>query len=103
MADVEVYVPEDGLLDEMDRLSDLTVTVTAEMDRKTLSLGEFLDLEVDSVLEFGRPTGENIDVYAEDVLIGWGEILVMDGALTVRVASVRNPRLPGDVAEPDAD
>lgn len=78
----------------MERLTDVPIGLRAELDQTTLTFGEVLDLEVGSVIPLSRPTGENIDVYAENVLIGWGEVLIIDGALTVRLADLRNAHLP---------
>jgi hypothetical protein len=50
---------------------------------------------VDSVLNLSRPTGENVDLYAGKVLIGYGEILVIEQSLAVRVAELRT-RAPHD-------
>ena len=77
------------LLNQMEALSDLTVTVRAELDQKAVTLSELLDLDVGTLLPFSRPTGENIDIYAEEVLIGWGEVLLTECTLTVRVANLR--------------
>ena len=41
-----------------------------------------------------RSTGENIDIYAGEVLLGWGEVLMMDGAMAVRLADLRNAGVP---------
>jgi hypothetical protein len=43
-----------------------------------------------SVVTFPRPTGENVDLYAEEVLIGTGEILIVDSTLAVRVSDIRD-------------
>ena len=83
----------DELLEQMESLSDLTVTVRAELDQKLIPIAELMELEVGALLPFSRPTGENIDIYAEEVLIGWGEILLVDDVLTVRVANVRDTRM----------
>jgi len=83
------------LLEQMETLSDVFITVRAELAHTTLAFSELLDFEVGSVFQLPRPTGENIDVYAEDVLIGWGEVLLLDGAMTVRIADLRNALLPG--------
>jgi len=44
-----------------------------------------------------RPAGENIDVYVGGVLIGYGELLVVESSLAVRLADLR------DKAEDSAD
>jgi flagellar motor switch protein FliN len=83
------------LLDEMEGLSDIVLAMRAELDQTTLTFGELLNLDVGSIVTLSRPTGENIDIYVEDVLIGWGEVLLMEGAMTVRLADLRNARVPG--------
>ena len=90
------------LLNQMEELSDLTVTVRAELDQKVVTLSELLNLDVGTLLPFSRPTDENIDIYAEEVLIGWGEVLLTDGALTVRVANLRRLAASGTEGTDDA-
>ena len=80
------------LLHEMETLGDFSIAVRAELDQSTFTLEQLLALEPGGLLPLARPTGENIDLYAEEVLIGWGEVLLMDGNLTVRIASLRDAR-----------
>jgi flagellar motor switch/type III secretory pathway protein FliN len=47
-----------------------------------------MKLETGSILELNRATGENVDLYAEKVLLGTGEILVVESNLAVRVADL---------------
>jgi flagellar motor switch/type III secretory pathway protein FliN len=47
-----------------------------------------LELAPDTLLPLSRPAGENIDIYVGDVLIGSGEVLVVDSCLAVRVADL---------------
>ena len=82
------------LLHEMESLGDFSLTVRAELEQSTFTLDQLLALEPGELLSLARPTGENIDVYAEEVLIGWGEVLLVDGTLTVRIASLRDTRQP---------
>ncbi len=62
----------------------------AELDHRTVAFSDLVNLDVGSVLQLGRPTGENVDLYAEDVLIGNGEILIVDSTLAVRIADLRD-------------
>src|SRR5438105_14783611 len=87
--------PQTAILDQMEKLGDVFITVRAELDQTALTCSELLDLDVGGLITLARPTGENIDIYAEDVLIGWGEVLLMDGTLTVRLADLRNALPPG--------
>lgn len=86
---------EDTLLEKMETLANVPLILRAELDQTILTFGEVLDLEVGSVVQLTRGTGENIDVYFENVLVGWGEVLMIDGALTVRLAELRGPNALG--------
>jgi flagellar motor switch protein FliN/FliY len=90
----------------MQQIEDVRIAVRAELDQTTLTFAELLNLDVGSLIQLSRPTGENIDIYIEDILLGWGEVLLMDGTMTVRLADLRNARLPDlqeeDQVEPEA-
>jgi flagellar motor switch protein FliM len=76
------------VLAEYRAIENVKLTVVAELDRGTISMGELLRLEVGDILPFARPVGENIDLFAADVLIGNAEILAVNEKLAVRVADV---------------
>jgi flagellar motor switch protein FliN len=81
-------------LDRMQQVMDVPLTLRAELDQKLMTFGELLDLDIGSIIRLSRPTGENIDIYTGDVLIGWGEILLVDGNMAVRIADLRDASLP---------
>jgi flagellar motor switch/type III secretory pathway protein FliN len=70
------------------QLQNVKLTVLAELDRGTIAMGELLNLKVGDILPFARPVGENIDLFAADILIGNAEILALNEKLAVRVADV---------------
>jgi len=84
----------DQLLEHFEKCGDVIVEVRAELDRTAFTVLELLGLEPGSLLEFSRSTGENIDIYAGEVLLGWGEVLMTDGAMAVRLADLRNAGVP---------
>ena len=69
---------------------DVDLDVYAELDQRSVSFGELVSLDIDSLLPLRRPSGENIDLYVGEILLGNGEILVMDGKLAIRVADLRD-------------
>jgi flagellar motor switch protein FliN len=84
-------------------VEDVKVTLRAELDQRTISFPALLGLEVGSILQLTRPTGENVDLYAGDVLIGCGEILIIDSNLAVRMADLGGKFLHGRyLAGPEA-
>ena len=89
-----IMEPSESLLEQIENCGDVIVEVRAELDRTAFTVQELLGLEPGSLLEFSRSTGENIDIYAGEVLLGWGEVLLMDGAMAVRLADLRNAGVP---------
>jgi flagellar motor switch/type III secretory pathway protein FliN len=71
-------------------IMDVDVGIYAELDQRIVSFGELVSLDIDSLLPLSRSSGENIDLYVDEVLLGNGEILVVDGKLAVRVADLRD-------------
>lgn len=90
-------------LEQIQKLSDVRLTLRVELDQTILTFEQLMALEVGGLLQLNRPTGENIDVYVEEALLGWGEVLLMDGMMTVRLADLRNARLPGLHADEEID
>ena len=82
-------------------VEDVKITLRAELDQRTISFPELLGLDVGSILQLTRPTGENVDLFVGQALIGCGEILVLDASLAVRVQELGNNFLHGrEVDEP---
>jgi len=69
-------------------VENVKIMISAELDKRTIGFPELMRLEPGSILELRRPTGENVDIYAGKVLLGNGEILVVESNLAVRVADL---------------
>jgi flagellar motor switch protein FliN/FliY len=69
-------------------VENVKIVIRVELDRRTISFPELMKMKEGSILELTRPTGENVDIYAEKVLLGNGEILVVESNLAVRVADL---------------
>ena len=76
----------------------IPLTLRAELDRRTITFRELLAIGVDSVVLLSRPAGENVDLYAGEVYIGNGEILVVDSMLAVRLADIGDSLSPAPSA-----
>jgi len=75
-------------------IMDVHLDIYAELDKRIVMFRELVSLDVDSLLPLSRPSGENIDIYVGDVLLGSGEILVIEGSLAVRIADLRDKPSP---------
>ncbi|HZU35177.1 MAG TPA: FliM/FliN family flagellar motor switch protein, partial [Gemmataceae bacterium] len=69
----------------LDRLLDVDVTVTAELGRAMLSIGDILKLNIGSVLELDRPVSEPVDLMVQGVRLARGEVVVVEDCFAIRI------------------
>jgi flagellar motor switch protein FliN/FliY len=72
-------------LNDITRFADVPIEVEVELDRRVLSVREILELEEGSVLAMTRSAGENIDLYVGGKLMGYGEIVLIENNIGVRI------------------
>jgi flagellar motor switch protein FliN/FliY len=56
-----------------------------------MTLGEVIALDADSVVQLGKPSGEPIDIYVENQMLGKGEVIVLHDKVRVRVLEITRP------------
>ena len=72
-------------MEEIGHLGDVAIEVEVELDRKQLTVREVLELEAGTVLKMTRSAGENIDVLIGGSLVGFGEIVLVEDTVAVRI------------------
>jgi flagellar motor switch protein FliN/FliY len=72
-------------LEEIAHLSDVPIDVEVELGRKVMRIADILGLDVDSVIRMPRSAGENIDILVGGTVIGYGEIVIIEDAVGVRI------------------
>jgi flagellar motor switch protein FliN/FliY len=69
-------------------LADIELTVTAELGRARLAVGELLDLQPGAIIELDREAGVPIDVLVNGTLFARGEVVVVEDSFAVRVSEI---------------
>lgn len=72
-------------LSQLDHLADVMLDIEVELDRKVITLKQIFDLEANSVLKLTRSAGENIDILVGGALVAFGEIVVIEDTMGVRI------------------
>ncbi|GAH73870.1 unnamed protein product [marine sediment metagenome] len=75
----------------LDLVLDISMPVTAELGRTTMTIHELLQLGTGSVVELDRSAGEAVDLYVRDVRFARGEVVVVDNNFGLRITEVMNP------------
>ncbi len=75
---------------EIAKVADVPLEIEVELDRVDLKIGALLDLDVDSILEMPRSAGENLDIYIGGRLAGFGEIVIIENTMGIRITDFKN-------------
>jgi flagellar motor switch protein FliN len=75
---------------EVAKIVDVPLEIEVELDRVDLMIGNLLDLDVDSVLEMPRSAGENLDIYIGGKLVGFGEIVIIENTMGIRITDFKS-------------
>jgi len=78
-------------MEEIAGFAEVTVPVEAELDRCILTGRQILGLEPGSVITMKRSAGENITLYVGGARIGYGEMVVAENTLGVRITDFAGP------------
>lgn len=70
-------------------IHDVPLEVGVELDRRFLKIREILDLQEGSVIAMSRSAGENIDIYIGRKLVAFGEIVIIENTMGVRITDFR--------------
>ncbi|HYL77314.1 MAG TPA: FliM/FliN family flagellar motor switch protein [Bryobacteraceae bacterium] len=72
-------------LQEIADLADIPVQVEVELGRRVMTIAQILELGPDSVIRMQRSAGDNIDILVGGTLVGYGEIVIIEDAVGVRI------------------
>jgi flagellar motor switch protein FliN len=76
-------------MEEIAGYGDVPVVIDVEIGRPPMKLGEVLTLRTGKVLSLARSAGENIDIRVGQALIGYGEIIVSENGIGVRITDFK--------------
>ena len=72
-------------MEQIAHIATVPIDVEAQLDQCWMTMSELIALEVGSVIAMERSAGENIDVFVGSELTAFGEIVVIENILGVRI------------------
>jgi flagellar motor switch protein FliN/FliY len=75
----------------IDLLKDVTLQVKVELGRGKMYLKDVLRLTAGSVVELDKMAGDPVEIFANERLVGRGEVLVLNENFCVRVTQIFSP------------
>ncbi|MEO1615035.1 MAG: FliM/FliN family flagellar motor C-terminal domain-containing protein [Planctomycetota bacterium] len=73
---------------ELSRFGGVHVTLTAVLGRTELTIGELIGLAEGSVVELNRPISAPVELVAQGVPMGNGEVVVIDDQFAIRIKQI---------------
>ena len=72
-------------LEQIAALADVPIGIEIELGRRIMTIAQLLDLGPGSVIRMARSAGDNIDIWVGGTLIGYGEIVIIEDTVGVRL------------------
>ncbi len=76
-------------MEQIAPICDVPMEIGVELDRRMLTIRELLDLQPGSIIQLKRSAGENIDIYVGRRLVAYGEIVIIENTMGVRITDFR--------------
>jgi len=76
----------------LDLVLEISMPVTVELGRATMTVHELLQLGPGSVVELDKSAGEAVDLYVRGVCFACGEVVVVDNNFGLRITEVADPK-----------
>jgi flagellar motor switch protein FliN/FliY len=76
--------------EEMQHFLDVPLKITIQLASCNMKIREILQLQQESIIELPKSAGENVDVLVNERLIGFGEVLELEGSTGIRITDLNN-------------
>ena len=73
---------------DLNRFQDVQVTVAAELGRINVSIHDLLDLTEGSVFELNRSISAPVELIAQGIPLGNGEVVVVEDSFAIRIKEI---------------
>jgi flagellar motor switch protein FliN len=72
-------------LEQIADLADIPIDVEIELGRRVMTIAQILELGPGSVIRMARSAGDNIDILVGGIVIGYGEIVIIEDTAGIRI------------------
>lgn len=78
--------------EEVAHIGNVRIEIEVQLDQRWMKLSEILALEEGSIIEMTRSAGENIDIFIGKKLAAFGEIVIIETIMGVRITDFNSER-----------
>jgi len=74
--------------DRLSLIEDVPVTLSVVLGKRKMPLKEILELEQNQIITLNKYIDEPVDIYVNDKFFGYGEIVVENNKVGIRILSI---------------
>ena len=71
--------------EQVAHMATVPIELEVQLDRRWMKMSDILELEEGSVIKMDRSAGENIDIFVGSELVAFGEIVIIENIIGVRI------------------
>ncbi len=83
--------PQASFQEGLDFILDIPLQITVELGRTSMLINDLLKLGQGSVIELPKPTGETLEIMANQKLIARGEVVSVNDNYGIRLTEIVSP------------
>jgi flagellar motor switch protein FliN len=75
-------------MEEMVHFLDIPIQITIQLASRTMKVRDILQLQTSSIVDLPKSAGENVDIFMNDRLVAYGEVLELEGSTGIRLTDL---------------
>lgn len=79
---------QERVIEEVKHFLDVPMKITIQIGTRTMRVRDILQLQPSSVIELEKSAGENVDILVNNRMIGFGEVLELEGCTGIRITDL---------------
>jgi flagellar motor switch protein FliN len=75
-------------IEEMVHFLDVPIRITVQLANRMMKVRDILQLQASSIVDLPKSAGENVDIFMNDRLVAFGEVLELEGSTGIRLTDL---------------
>ena len=76
------------IMDEVHHFLDVQMKITVQLANCNMKVRDILQLQPSSIVDLPKSAGENVDILINERLIGFGEVMELEGCTGIRLTDL---------------
>lgn len=76
------------IMDEVHHFLDVPMKITVQLANCNMKVRDILQLQPSSIVDLPKSAGENVDILINERLIGFGEVMELEGCTGIRLTDL---------------